>query len=168
MIIAATNNKHKIKEISKITEAMGLEVVSRDAAGIDPGFDVEEDGNTFEENSLKKAKVIMEMTGNAAIADDSGLMVDYLDGAPGVYSARFAGAPCDDEANNDKLLALLDGVPTEKRGAKFVSVITLTMPDGRVFVARGECPGRILTEKHGNNGFGYDPLFLPDGYDKTG
>ena len=101
------------------------------------------------------------------LADDSGLMVDYLGGAPGVYSARFAGEDGNDEKNNDKLLKLLDGVPAKERTAKFVSVITMVYPDGTVLSARGECPGRIITVPTGDGGFGYDPLFVPEGYDKT-
>ena len=165
-IIAASQNKHKIAEIEAITKALGYSVISRDEAGLPPD-DIEEDGKTFEENSFKKARVIMEMCGKPTIADDSGLMVDFLDGAPGVYSARFAGEECDDAANNAKLLSLLEGLPMEKRTAKFVSVITLLFPDGRKLVARGECPGRILEEGRGSGGFGYDPLFLPDGADLT-
>ena len=165
-IIAASQNKHKIAEIEAITGALGYRVISRDDAGLPPD-EIEEDGKTFEENSFKKARVIMEMCGKPTIADDSGLMVDFLDGAPGVYSARFAGEECDDAANNAKLLSLLQGLPMEKRTAKFVSVITLLFPDGRKLVARGECPGRILEEGRGSGGFGYDPLFLPDGADLT-
>ena len=104
----------------------------------------------------------MKLTGMPAIADDSGLMVDALDGAPGVYSARFAGDESDDEKNNNKLLVLMENVPDEKRTAKFVSVITLLFPDGEKIVARGECPGHVLWARRGTGGFGYDPLFLPD------
>lgn len=166
IIVAATQNKHKIEEISAITREFGMEIVSRSEAGV-PDFEVVEDGDTFEYNSEKKAHEIMEACGKITIADDSGLMVDALDGAPGVYSARFAGEDGNDEANNDKLLKLLAGVPEEKRTAKFVSVITMVYPDGETLTARGECPGHILFERHGNNGFGYDPLFVPDGFDKT-
>ncbi len=166
-IIAASKNQHKIQEMEKIMGAMGLHVISRADAGIPDEFDVVEDGETFEANSFKKAESIMKYSGKIAVADDSGLMVDALDGAPGVYSARFAGEPTDDEKNNDKLLTLLKDVPDERRTAKFVSVITLVYPDGEVLTARGECPGRILHERHGSNGFGYDPLFLPDGYEET-
>lgn len=165
-IIAASSNAHKIKEIQAIMGKFGMEVVSRDQAGVPP-FEIEEDGDTFEENSLKKAREIMKVTGQITIADDSGLMVDYLGGAPGVYSARFAGEQCDDLKNNDKLLNLLSGVPEKDRTAKFVSVITLVFPGGETLVARGECPGRIIETPIGENGFGYDPLFVPEGYDKT-
>lgn len=166
IIVAATQNRHKIEEIAAITEEFGMEVLSRGEAGV-PDFEVVEDGDTFEENSAKKAKEIMEACGRITIADDSGLMVDALDGAPGVYSARFAGEDGNDSANNEKLLRLLAEVPAEKRTAKFVSVITMAYPDGRVLSARGECPGHILFEGRGTNGFGYDPLFVPDGYQQT-
>ena len=165
-IIAASQNKHKIKEIETITALFGYSVISRDEAGLRRD-EIEEDGKTFEENSFKKASVIMEMCGKPTIADDSGLMVDVLDGAPGVISARFAGEDCDDARNNAKLLKLLEGIPAEERTAKFVSVITLLFPDGRKLVARGECPGHILFEQRGTGGFGYDPLFLPDGAEHT-
>lgn len=166
-IIAASRNKHKIEEIEAITKKFGMEIISRDEAGI-PKVEIEEDGETFEENSYKKAYEIMKMSdGKVTIADDSGLMVDYLGGAPGVYSARFAGEDGNDEKNNTKLLKLLEGLPRSERTAKFVSVITMVYPDGDYIVARGECTGTILEVPIGENGFGYDPLFLPDGYDKS-
>ena len=165
-MIAASSNAHKIKEIQSIMSKFGIKVVSRKEAGV-PEFEIEEDGETFEENSLKKAEAIMKATGKLTVADDSGLMVDYLGGAPGVYSARFAGEECDDEKNNEKLLKHLEGLPAEDRKAKFVSVITLMFPDGNTIVARGECPGRIIETPTGENGFGYDPLFVPDGLSKT-
>lgn len=166
IIIAASSNEHKIKEIQDIMGKFGMDVISRDEAGVPP-FEIEEDGKTFEENSLKKASEIMRVTGQPTIADDSGLMVDYLGGAPGVYSARFAGEQCDDEKNNMKLLSMLEGLTDVDRAAKFVSVITLMFPNGDTLVARGECQGRIIEIPTGENGFGYDPLFVPDGYDKT-
>jgi len=165
-IIAASQNRHKIAEIEAITGALGYRVISRAEAGL-PDDEIEEDGNTFEENSYKKASVIMEMCGKPTIADDSGLMVDCLDGAPGVWSARFAGEGCTYADNNEKLLRLMKDVPEEKRTAKFVTVITMLFPDGRKIVARGECPGRIIGEERGEGGFGYDPLFIPDGRDLT-
>ena len=165
-MIAASSNAHKIKEIQSIMSKFGVKVVSRKEAGV-PEFEIEEDGETFEENSLKKAEAIMKATGKLTVADDSGLMVDYLGGAPGVYSARFAGEEYDDEKNNEKLLKHLEGLPAEDRKAKFVSVITLMFPDGNTIVARGECPGRIIETPTGENGFGYDPLFVPDGLSKT-
>lgn len=165
-IIAATLNKHKIDEMSAITKEFGMEIISRSEAGV-PDFEIEEDGATFEENSEKKARRIMEACGEITISDDSGLMVDALDGAPGVYSARFAGAGSSDVKNNEKLLQLLKDVPDQARTAKFVSVITMLYPSGEKIVARGECKGHILYEGQGNNGFGYDPLFMPEGFDRT-
>lgn len=165
-IIAASRNEHKIKEIEAITKKFGMHILSRDEVGI-PKVEIEEDGETFEENSFKKANEIMKMCGKITIADDSGLMVEYLGGAPGVYSARFAGEDGNDEKNNDKLLNLLDGVPYKERRAKFVSVITMVYPDGKTLVARGECEGHIIDAPVGENGFGYDPLFVPDGFQRT-
>lgn len=162
-MIAATQNKNKIREIRAITEPFGFEIIPRGDAGI-PDFEIEEDGSTFEENSLKKAMEIHNACGLPTIADDSGLMVDYLDGAPGVFSSRFAGEEGNDVKNNEKLLRLLTDVPYEKRGGKFVSVITMVFSSDDVIVARGECKGHILYKAAGENGFGYDPVFAPDGY----
>ena len=163
-VILASRNKGKIKEIGDILGRYDMIVVSRDDAGL-PIDEVEETGETFEENSYIKAKAILDVAGVPTVADDSGLMVDALGGAPGVYSARYAGENCTYEDNNRKLLSALAGVPDEKRSARFVSVITMLWPDGRKIVARGECEGRILTETRGEGGFGYDPLFVPEGYD---
>lgn len=165
-IVAATKNQHKIDEIQAITKEFGMDVVPRDAAGV-PDIEVEEDGDTFEENSEKKAREIQVLCGEITIADDSGLMVDALDGAPGVISARFAGEDASDAQNNEKLLALLETVDEDQRTARFVSVITMIYPDGRKIVARGECEGHIIYKARGSNGFGYDPLFVPNGYDRT-
>ena len=142
-IIIASQNKHKIQEIEAITKKFGMLLVSRDEAGV-PEIEVTEDGKTFEENSYKKAYEIMKLSGEITIADDSGLSVDALCGAPGVRSARFAGEHAQDHENNEKLLFLLSAVPEEKRTAKFISVITMLYPDGSKIVARGECPGDIL------------------------
>lgn len=166
VIVAATQNKHKIEEIEAITKPFGMEIISRSEASV-PEFEIDEDGDTFEYNSEKKAREIMKVCGKITIADDSGLMVDALNGEPGVYSARFAGEPCDDKKNNQKLLSLLAAVPPEKRTARFVSVITLVYPTGEKIVARGECDGHILYEEVGSHGFGYDPLFVPDGFTQT-
>ena len=165
-IIAASQNKHKIREIEEITKEFGMFIVSRDEAGV-PDVEIVEDKDTFEENSHKKAYEIMKLCGEITIADDSGLEVDVLDGAPGVYSARFAGEDCSDRANNEKLLSLLKDVPMEKRTGRFVSVITMVYPDGTSLVARGEVEGHIGFEESGPGGFGYDPLFIPLGYDRT-
>lgn len=165
-IVAATQNKHKIKEMEAIAGEFGMSVIARDEAGV-PQVDIIEDGKTFEENSYKKAYEIMKLCGEITIADDSGLEVDCLDGAPGVYSARFAGTDGDDNTNNEKLKELIKDVPYEKRTGRFVSVITMVFPDGEALVARGEVEGHIVLEEKGSNGFGYDPLFVPLGYDKT-
>ena len=165
-IIAATQNKHKIREIEAITKKFGMEIVSRDEAGIDK-VEVVEDGTTFEENSYKKAYEIMKLCGEVTIADDSGIVVDCIGGAPGVYSARFAGVDGDDEANNRKLMEMIKDFPFEERTARFVSVITMVYPDGDTIVARGEVEGHVIPEEIGENGFGYDPMFIPLGYDIT-
>lgn len=156
--VLASKNAHKLKEISEMVSQYGIELILQSELGID--VDVEETGSTFEENSMLKAAAVMKESGMAAIADDSGLMVDALDGAPGVYSARFGGKECkSDKERYEYLLRKLEGVPEEKRAARFVSVITLLNPDGSSVVARGECPGRILFSPRGQNGFGYDPVF---------
>lgn len=165
-IVAATGNKHKIEEIESITKKFGMNVITKAEAGV-AELDVEETGTTFEENSFIKAEAIMKATGMPAIADDSGLEADALDGAPGVYSARFSGEDATDESNNIKLMQLMEDVPDDKRGARFVSVVTLCFPDGTVVSARGECPGTLRRSPRGDGGFGYDPLFVPDGYEKT-
>ena len=136
-IVAATGNKHKIKEIEAITAEFGMSIISKDEAGV-PDVEIVEDGETFEENSYKKAYEIMKLCGRTTIADDSGLVVDCLNGAPGVYSARFAGTDGDDDANNRKLIGLIKDVPYENRTARFVSVITMVFPDGQSNVARGK------------------------------
>lgn len=175
--ILASQNKNKIKEIRDILIKYDMDVITRDDAGL-PKDDIEENGTTFEENSLIKASAIMEMIhsdpelaekyhDSPVIADDSGLMVDALGGAPGVHSARYAGEECSYDNNNAKLLAELDGVPEGDRTAHFVTVITMIYPEGDKIVARGECYGKIANEKLGNGGFGYDPVFVPDGYDQS-
>ncbi|MGI6736403.1 MAG: RdgB/HAM1 family non-canonical purine NTP pyrophosphatase [Anaerovoracaceae bacterium] len=166
-IVAATQNANKIREIDEITRDFDMRIISRAEAGIPDSFHIEEDGETFEENSWKKAHEIMLRCGQITIADDSGLAVDCLDGAPGVYSARFAGPQEDDRANNEKLKRLIRDVPWEQRTARFVSVVTMIWPDGRQLQARGEVEGHLVTEERGSGGFGYDPLFMPLGYDMT-
>lgn len=161
-VIVASQNRGKIREIGEILAKFGMETVARDDAGIPP-FEVEETGETFEENSYLKAKAIFDMAHEITIADDSGIEVDALGGKPGVYSARYAGEDCTPADNNRLLLEQLRGVPEEKRTGRFVSVITMLFPDGSVLTARGEVEGHILTELRGEGGFGYDPLFLPDG-----
>ena len=165
-IVAATQNKNKVKEIEAITGGFGFRVIRRGEAGV-PDIDIVEDGDTFEQNSLIKAREIMKLSGMAAIADDSGVAVDAIGGAPGVISARYAGEESDDKKNREKLLKELDGVPQEKRAARFVSVISLVYPDGKEITSRGECEGHIIFKERGENGFGYDSLFVPLGYEKT-
>lgn len=165
-VIASTRNANKIKEMAAILKPFGMHVISRDEAGVPP-FDVEEDGASFEENSYKKACAIMKATGRTTIADDSGLCVDALGGAPGLLSARLSGKHGDDAANRRRLLELMEKVPEGARGARFVSVITLMFPDGSYITARGECCGRITREERGTGGFGYDPLFVPEGSERS-
>lgn len=155
-VILASNNAHKLEEIHAILKDFDYELVSMKDAGLD--MDIEENGTTFEANSLIKAKAVVDLTGAVAIADDSGLMVDALNGEPGVYSARYAGEPSDSNKNNEKLLKALEN--KDNRKAKFVSVITMLFPDGKTIVARGEAFGKIGFEYKGDNGFGYDPLFI--------
>lgn len=158
-LVLASNNAHKLEELRAMLSQLNMEVISQREAGI--FIEPVEDGQTFEENSYIKAKTIMDACGLPTIADDSGLMVDALDGAPGVYSARFGGEKCaTDRERLEYLLEMMKEVPDEKRGAKFVSVITMLTPDGKKIVARGECFGNILHEAHGCNGFGYDPVFF--------
>lgn len=155
-LIAASNNKNKLREFEAILGGR-YRIVSMREAGIDA--EIDETGTTFEENALIKANYVMQATGCAAIADDSGLEVDALGGAPGVYSARYCGRHGDDEANNDLLLANLAGVPAP-RTARYVAAIALVRPGKEPVVRRGACEGEILKERRGNGGFGYDPLFL--------
>lgn len=155
-LIVASNNKNKLKEFSAILGSR-YEIVSMRDAGIDA--DIEENGTTFEENALIKAEYVANVTGCAAIADDSGLEVDALGGAPGVYSARYCGRHGDDEANNDLLLENLKHVPAPRTG-RYVAAIALVRPGKEAVVRRGTCDGEILFERRGNGGFGYDPLFV--------
>ncbi len=159
-VILASKNPHKLTELSVILSQHGFEIALESEYGLD--IDVDETGTTFEENSLLKAEAVMKASGLPVLADDSGLMVDALDGAPGVYSARYGHKSSDGE-RTAFLLENMKDVPDEKRTAKFVCVITCLWPDGRKIVARGECPGVITCEVHGENGFGYDPVFyLPE------
>ena len=158
-IIIATHNKHKLAEMSRILSPMGYEVVTDTDLGIELS-DVEENGETFLDNARIKSEAGCKESGLPCIADDSGLCVDALGGAPGVYSARYSGVHGDDDGNNRKLLAELDGVPTEKRTAHFACAICVSFPDGSEVTATGKCEGYIGYEKKGSNGFGYDPLFM--------
>lgn len=159
-VILASKNQHKLTELSAILSQLGFEIALESEYGLD--IDVEETGTTFEENSFLKADAVMKASGLPVLADDSGLMVDALDGAPGVYSARY-GHKASDKERTAYLLENMKEVPEERRRAKFVCVITCLFPDGRKIVARGECPGVIARAPHGENGFGYDPVFyLPE------
>ena len=161
--IIATHNMKKRDEMQRILAPLGIRVLLAEEAGIEL-TDAEETGETFEENAFIKAESGCRESGMPCIADDSGLAVDYLDGAPGVYSARYSGEHGNDDANNKKLLAALDGLEPAERGAAYVSVACCVYPDGRKLIARGECRGIIGYEEIGNGGFGYDPLFLPVEY----
>ena len=160
LICAASNNAGKLKELRRILERMGHEVKSLRELGIT--LDPEETGTTFAENARIKAEAFCKASGLPTVADDSGLCVDALNGAPGVYSARYCGHHGDDAANNAKLLREMAGVPEEKRTARFVSAVCFLLPDGRELVVEGECPGSVAFTETGSNGFGYDPLFIPD------
>ena len=163
--IVATRNKGKLKEISEILKDLPFEVISMEDAGIFK--DIEETGNTFEENALIKAREVFKIAGEMVMADDSGLEVDYLNGAPGIYSSRFAGEGASDEDKNNKLFKMLEDVPFEKRTARFVCTIAVVFPDGRHFTVKGTCEGNIANECQGENGFGYDPLFFLHEYKMT-
>ena len=160
-LFIASKNKHKIEEFVRILKPMNINVVSENVLP-KPLSEVDENGTTFEENAVIKAESAMKETGMPSIADDSGLCVDYLNGAPGIYSARFAGEPTDNEKNNEKLLQLLKDVPMEKRGAHFLSCIACVFPNGDKIIAYGKCPGKIAFDYMGKNGFGYDPLFISE------
>lgn len=157
--IIATHNMKKQAEMQRILSPLGVEVLTAEMAGVTL-TDVEETGATFEENAVLKAENGCRESGLPCIADDSGLSVDFLGGEPGVYSARYSGKHGDDEANIQKLLKKLEGVPEEKRAARFVSVVCVCFPDGRKLTVDGKCEGKIGFEKHGDNGFGYDPVFM--------
>ena len=158
-LIIASNNAHKVSEIKAILGCFYDEILSLREAGID--MDVVEDANTFEGNALKKAREVFAVAdADAVLSDDSGLMVDALDGAPGVYSARFAGEGHDDAANNAKLMDMMRLVPEEKRTARFVSAVALARRGKEPMVCRGAVEGSILYAPQGENGFGYDPLFF--------
>lgn len=164
-IIFATKNKGKIKEINAIMSDMNVEVVSMEDAGIN--IDVVEDGNTFEENAIKKAEEIMKVSGIITMADDSGLEIDYLDGAPGVYSARYMGEDTPYSIKNSKILETMKDVKEENRTARFVSVIATAIPNKETITTKGIVEGIIGYEIKGENGFGYDPIFYVPEYNMT-
>lgn len=164
-LVIATRNKGKIAEIARIL-TFDSSIQVRSVADFDIE-DIEETGSTFEENALLKALTVARATGFAALADDSGLEVDALGGAPGIYSARYCGTHGDDLANNEKLLKELAGKDSSLRTARFVAVIAVAKPDGSTITARGELAGEIALSSRGANGFGYDPVFIPTGSAKT-
>jgi XTP/dITP diphosphohydrolase len=164
-IVLATRNKKKIEEIKRIVEGMQISLLTLDDF---PGCpEVKEDGVTFEENAVKKAIAIAKYTGKCALADDSGLEVYEMKGAPGTLSARYAGEAVDDRKNIERLLYEMHSIANEKRGARFVCCIALASPDGNVRTFLGHVEGRIGKEPKGVNGFGYDPLFYPEGLNRT-
>lgn len=160
--IIASNNKNKAAELDRILNPLGIKAVTAREAGVDLG-DVEETGSTFAENALIKAKAAFEKTGVPCVADDSGLAVDALNGEPGVYSARYAGENATDEDRINKLLKNLEGVPEEKRTAHFICSVCCIIDNDTVITAEGTCDGTIAKEPVGNDGFGYDPVFITDG-----
>ena len=160
-MIFATGNENKMKEIREILGALPLEILSMKEAGV--SADIVEDGKTFEENALIKARAICKLAGEMVLADDSGLEIDYLNKEPGIYSARYMGEDTSYHIKNKSLIDRLEGVPDEKRTARFVCAIAAVFPDGKELVVRGTVEGMIGYEEKGENGFGYDPIFyLPE------
>jgi XTP/dITP diphosphohydrolase len=166
-LVLATRNDHKVHELRSILAAAGLEVPLVGLSGFPDVPDVVEDGLTFEANALKKARAVSAATGLPALADDSGLCVDALNGMPGVFSARWAGRHGDDDANLDLVLSQVADVPDADRGASFVCAAALALPVGEERVVEGRVVGRLLHARRGSGGFGYDPIFLPVGHDRT-
>lgn len=164
-LIAATNNLGKIKEIKSILGELGFEVISQKEAGIE--IEVEENGATFKENALLKAMAVYNITHTPVIADDSGLCVDYLNGAPGIYSARYAGENATDSNRIEKLLTQLSDVEYEKRDAHFTSAVAFVMNESEYYCTEGNVFGKILTAPEGDGGFGYDPIFYCTELEKT-
>lgn len=164
-IIFATSNEGKMKEIRDILMDMDIELLSLKDAGID--IDIKEDGTTFEENAIIKAETVCKLTGETVLADDSGLEVDYLDKAPGVYSARFLGENTPYSEKNSYIINKLKGIPYDKRSARFVSAIACSFPDGHTITRTGILEGYIAERMSGSNGFGYDPIFYVPEYNCT-
>lgn len=164
-IVFATSNEGKMREIREILRSLGAEILSIKEAGVH--VDIVEDGETFEANAVIKARAVWEKTGGIVLADDSGLEIDYLNGEPGVYSARYMGEHTSYEIKNWNLIHRLNGVPEEKRTARFVCVIAAVLPDGRVLTTRGTMDGHIAYEPAGEGGFGYDPILMLPEYGKT-
>ena len=164
-IIFATSNKGKIREIKEILKDVNCEILSLEDAGID--IDIVEDGETFEENALIKANTVMKLTGNIVLADDSGLEVDYLNKEPGIYSARYLGENVSQDEKNQYIIDQLKDVEDKNRTARFVCTVACAMPDKESFTVRGTMEGLISRDSFGNNGFGYDPIFVVEKYNKT-
>ena len=164
-IVFATSNEGKMREIREILKSLGAEILSLKEAGVH--VDIVEDGDSFEANALIKARAVWEKTGGIVLADDSGLEIDFLNGEPGIYSARYMGENTSYEIKNWNLIHRLDGVPEEKRTARFVCVIAGVLPDGRVVTTRGTMEGHIAHEPAGAGGFGYDPILMLPEYGKT-
>lgn len=164
-IIFATNNADKVKEVKMLLSELDLEIVTMKEAGII--LDIDENGKTFEENAIIKARAVMEYSGEPAMADDSGLEVDFLNKEPGIYSARFLGEDTSYDYKNKYILDKLQDVPDEKRIARFVCAMALVVPDGKVITRTAAVEGRIANESSGENGFGYDPIFYVPAFSKT-
>ncbi len=164
-LVLATQNQHKITEITQILKYPGLELLSLTDFSLAP--DIKEDGDSFRENAYLKAHQVTQLTGETALADDSGLEVTALNGAPGIYSARYAGEAATDIDNNQLLLKQMAEIPQNKRQARFCGVIAIVKPNGESFFAKGACEGLIATSPKGEHGFGYDPLFTIPKYNKT-
>ncbi|NBO07140.1 MAG: RdgB/HAM1 family non-canonical purine NTP pyrophosphatase [Actinobacteria bacterium] len=163
-LVLATRNKGKVLEVERMLKIHAPEISLISMADLDIG-DIEETGNSFEENALLKARTVTQISGLAALADDSGLAIDALNGEPGIFSARYSGVHGDDAANNAKVLRQMAGVT--KRSASFIAVLALSRPDGQSIISRGELLGQIIDSPRGNQGFGYDPIFQPTGFDIT-
>lgn len=163
-LVLATRNKGKVLEVERMLKIHAPEISLISMADLDIG-DIDETGNSFEENALLKARTVTQISGLAVLADDSGLAIDSLNGEPGIYSARYSGVHGDDAANNAKVLKLMAGIT--KRSASFIAVLALTRPDGQSIISRGELLGQIIDSPRGDQGFGYDPIFQPTGFDIT-
>ena len=164
-IVVATKNKGKIKEIKEVLKGIDAEILSIDEIGLE--IEVEEDGRTYSENAAKKAVEVAKRTRKTALADDSGLEIDALNGKPGINSSRFAGVDADDRERNLKILEMMKDVPHEKRGARFRCVIAIAEPNGKSYTCEGVCEGEIAESIRGDKGFGYDPIFIIPEYGKT-
>lgn len=165
ILLLATRNQGKKKEMQQILKDLPVEIITLE--DIDELPEIIEDGATFVENASKKAQQTAALSGYTSLADDSGLVVDALDGKPGIYSARFAGEEADDNKNNEKLLLMLKNIETAKRTARFICAVAVSDPTGHTRVVTGECEGKIAWEKKGTGGFGYDPLFVPAGREES-